>query len=259
MQTGLAGKKIAITASTNGIGYAAARMFLEEGASVIINGRNADVLRERCNFLEKEFGVDCVFGFCGDVTKEKDIGALKKYAQQVFGTIDCLVANAGSGRPIAESRLEDMEWEKGFDTNLFSAVRLIYEFEDMWNRQEGGNIVMLSSLAACERIGAPYAYAAAKEGIRVFTKYLSDDYAVRNIRVNCVIPGNVLFPGGRWAELMENDKEGIEKYIRESVPLKRFAQPKEIAAAIVFLASDLSSFITGTSLIVDGGQKRGIS
>ena len=191
------------------------------------------------------------------VTKESDIVALKKYVKERFGKIDCLVANAGSGRPIAESRLDIKEWKIGFDINLFSAVRLINEFEDMWDGE--GNIVLLSSLAASDRIRAPYAYAAAKEGIRVLTKYLSDDYALRNIRVNCVIPGNVFFSGGRWEELLESNKEEIERYIQENVPLKRFAEPKEIAVAIIFLASDLASFITGTSLVVDGGQKRGTS
>ena len=259
MYTGLEGKHIVITASTNGIGYAAAKMFIEEGAHVVINGRNADVLKERCRFLEKEYGDGCVLGFCGDVTKESDIAALKKYVNKKFGKIDCLVANVGSGRPIAENRLDINEWKSGLDINLFSAVQLIHEFEDLWDSEGKGSIVLLSSLAACDRIGAPYAYAAAKEGIRVLTKYLSDDYAFQNIRVNCVIPGNVLFLGGRWEELLEVNKEEVERYIQEHVPMKRFAEPEEIAAAIIFLASDLASFITGTSLVVDGGQKRGIA
>lgn len=258
MYTGLKGKHIVITASSNGIGFAAAKLFIEEGAYVVINGRNAELLKERCGLLEKEYGNGCVSGFCGDVTKESDITALKKYVKERFEKIDCLVANAGNGRPIAECRLNIEEWKTGFDINLFSAVRLIHEFDDMWDSEEKGNIVLLSSLAACDRIGAPYAYAAAKEGIRVLTKYLSDDYALRNIRVNCVIPGNVLFSGGRWEELLESNRGEIEQYIQENVPLKRFAKPKEIAAAIIFLASDLASFITGTSLVVDGGQKRGI-
>ena len=258
MQTNLTGKKIVITASTNGIGYASAEMFLEEGAIVMINGRDAEVLNEKCRLLKERFGRDNIFGFCGDIAQKENISALKIFAQRTFGEIDCLVANLGSGKPIAENRLESFEWEKGFKVNLFSAVNLIREFENTWNSCKGGSIVMISSLAGCDCIRAPYAYAAAKDGIRVLTKYLSDDYADRKIRVNCIVPGNVLFPGGRWEELILQDKEGIEKYIHENVPLKRFAEPKEIAAAIVFLASDLASFITGTSLVVDGGQKRGI-
>lgn len=258
MRTKLIGKKVIITASSNGIGYASARMFLEEGAFVIINGRHDEILQEKGHLLKKIYGDNHVYCFCGDITTKKGISALKKYVQDIFGTIDCLVANAGSGRPIAESRLDPAEWEKGFEINLFGAVRLIHEFDDMWDRQNGGNVVMISSLAACDRLKAPYAYAAAKEGIRVLTKYLSDDYALRNIRVNCVLPGNVLFPGGRWEELLMQDKEGTERYIQENVPLKRFAKPEEIASVVVFLASELASFITGASIVVDGGQKRGI-
>ncbi len=259
MDLQLKGKIVVITASTNGIGYASARMFLEEGAYVVINGRNEDTLQSKCAVLKKEFGDERVSCFCGDATKEKDIVELKNCVQKMYGKIDCLVANVGSGRPSTEDKLDSREWENSFQINLFSSVKLVHVFHDMWDIQKGGSIVLLSSLAACERIGAPYAYAAAKEGIKVLTKYLSDDYASKNIRVNCVIPGNVLFPGGRWEELIALDKEGIQNYIQKNVPMKRFAQPQEIAAAIVFLSSFLASFITGTSLVVDGGQKRGIS
>ena len=77
--------------------------------------------------------------------------------------------------------------------------------------------------------------------------------------MNCVLPGNVLFSGGRWEELLRQDKDKVERYIQEKVPMKRFAVPEEIANVIVFLASGAASFITGTSILVDGGQKRGIS
>lgn len=252
-------KKVVITASTDGIGYATAYQFLNEGACVLINGRDEVKATEKAGLLKKEFGERKVFLYIGDMALEGNIREMRRYAGNVWGYVDCIVPNVGSGKPISKNRLDDLEWERGFDINLFSAVRLIKEFDDMWRPQEGGSIVMISSLAACERIGTPYAYAAAKEGIRVLTKYLSDDYAVRNIRVNCVIPGNVFYPGGRWEELLKQDREGIEKYIEESVPLKRFAKPEDVADAIVFLASVRSSFITGTSLMVDGGQKRGIS
>lgn len=258
MKTELAGKKVVITASTNGIGYASARMFLEEGAFVMINGRNKETLQERCKILQKEFGNERVTGFCGDVEKESEIIKLKSNVQKVYGKIDCLVPNAGNGRPTSKDHMDINEWENSFQINLFSAVKLIYEFNDMWDIQKGGSIVLISSLAACDRIGAPYAYAAAKEGVRVMTKYLSDDYASKNIRVNCVIPGNIMFAGGRWEELMMLDKGGTEEYIQKNVPMKRFGRPREIASVIVFLASVSASFITGTSLVVDGGQKRGI-
>ncbi len=259
MNLGLKSKNIVVTASTDGIGYATAYKFLEEGACVLINGRGTAKATEKLDSLKEKFGERKVFLYIGDTALEGGIKEMHQYAKSVLKHVDCIVSNVGSGRPIGGHRLENIEWEKGFDINLFSAVKLIQEFDDMWIQHEGGSIVMLSSLAACERIGAPYAYAAAKEGIRVFTKYLSDDYAARNIRVNCVIPGNVFFAGGRWDELLEQDREGTEQYIQRNVPLRRFAVPEEIANAVVFLASEAASFITGTSLLVDGGQKRGIS
>ena len=197
MDLQLEGKKVIITASTDGIGFATAHKFLEEGACVLINGRNAIKAQAKKESLEAEFGDNRVYLYIGDIILEENIRKLRQYAGQIWSQIDCIVANAGSGRPIATDRLESIEWKKGFDINLFSAVMLIREFDNMWSQQEGGSIVMLSSLAACDCIKAPYAYAAAKEGIRVLAKYLSDDYVSRGIRVNCVLPGNVLVGVGR--------------------------------------------------------------
>lgn len=256
MNLQLKGKNVIITASTDGIGYATARRFLEEGANILINGRNQVKAEERKKELEEEFPDRNVFAYAGDVTREENIQGLCQYAKMIFDQVDCMVANVGSGKPVSESRLAVEEWEKSFDINLFSTVKLVQAFDGLWNEERGGSIVMLSSLAAYNRISAPYAYAAAKQGISVFSKYLSDDYAKRNIRVNSVVPGNVFYKGGRWEELVKRDETGVKEYIENSVPLKRFASPDEIANAIVFLASDCASFITGTSLVVDGGQNR---
>lgn len=256
MNLQLKGKNVIITASTDGIGFASARKFLEEGANVLINGRNQLKAEERKKSLEKEFGKDRVFAYAGDITKEENIEGLCQHAEKIFDQVDCMVANVGSGKPIARSRLAMEEWEKSFDINLFSAVKLVQACDGLWNEKSGGSIVMLSSLAAYNRISAPYAYAAAKQAISVFSKYLSDDYAKKNIRVNSVVPGNVYYKGGRWEELVKQDEIGVKEYIENSVPLKRFATPDEIADAILFLASECASFITGTSLIVDGGQNR---
>lgn len=251
-------KKIVITASTDGIGYAIAHKFLEEGACVLINGRNGLKAKEKKELLEKEFGKNRVFLYVGDAVSENNINELYQYTKKIFDHVDCIVANVGSGKPMTQSNLDIEGWKRSFDINLFSAVKLIQEFDDLWDSNIGGSIVTVSSLAAYSRISAPYAYAAAKQAINVFSKYLSDDYAARGIRVNSVIPGNVYYKGGRWEELMVRDEIGIKEYIEHSVPLKRFANPDEIANAVVFLASNCASFITGSTLLIDGGQNRAI-
>lgn len=251
-------RKIVITASTDGIGYATAYRFLEEGACVLINGRNEGKAREKRNLLEKKFGENRVFLYIGDTTAEDGIRGIHQYAKSMFGHVDCIVANVGRGKPVSQSNLDIRGWKKSFDINLFSAVGLIQEFDDLWEQDTGGSIVTVSSLAAYNRIAAPYAYAAAKQGISVFSKYLSDDYAERKIRVNSVIPGNVFYKGGRWEELAKQDGAGVKQYIEHAVPFKRFAAPGEIADAIVFLSSGRASFITGATLLVDGGQCRTI-
>lgn len=254
----LQGKNIVITASTDGIGFATAHKFLEEGAHVLINGRNKEKAEKKKNLLEKTFGNGKVFLFVGDTTVDENLRNLRRYAGTVFDHIDCIISNVGSGKPIVQDELDMRGWEKSFDINLFSTIKLIKVFDDFWAEKAGGSIVLMSSLAAYSRISAPYSYAAAKHGICVLAKYLSDDYAPRKIRVNSVIPGNVFYEGGRWEELFSKDEAGVKDYIEHAVPLKRFATPNEIANIIVFLSSGCASFITGAALLVDGGQNRGM-
>lgn len=258
MDLQLKNKKVVITASTDGIGYAIAYRFLEEGAYVLINGRNELKAQERRSLLAEKFGEDRIFLSVGDAVSEEGIGEIYRCARTVFGHVDNIVANVGSGKPVTASNLDLEGWEKSFEINLFSTVNLIRKFDDLWQQDSGGSIVAVSSLAAYNRISAPYAYAAAKQGVSVFAKYLSDDYAKRKIRVNSVIPGNVYYKGGRWEELIRQDEAGVKEYIEHAVPMKRFADPDEIADAVVFLSSGRASFITGATLLIDGGQSRAI-
>lgn len=247
-------KIILITASTDGIGWATAKSFLNEEAIIIINGRNHEKLQARVKELKEEYGESRIYAFDGDVTDIGYIERLHDYIKTKIGYIDNVVCNVGSGVPISSDRMDITEWEHMMNINVYSSVNLIHNFKSLIR----GNIVLVSSLAGVERIGAPYAYAAAKSSIISLTKYLSDDYAQDGIRVNCVVPGNIYYKGGRWEVLKEEDSQGVKEYIEKSVPMKRFGRPEEIADMIVFLASDRASFTTGTAIVVDGGQRRGI-
>lgn len=256
MELGLKDKSVFITASSDGIGKSIAITFLEEGANVIINGRNASKLKQAVLELSEKYGDSRVYGVIGDMSKEEDIESAKEYVINQVGNLDILIGNLGTGKPVSFNKLDMTEWYHMYEYNLFSAVRLIFKFEEILKKQENANIVLLSSLAGYEKIGAPTAYAAAKNSIRTLVKYLADEHALYGIRVNGVAPGNVFYSGGRWEELWNQDKEGIETYIDGSVPMKRFGTPEEIANTVVFLASDRASFITGEVIKVDGGQSR---
>lgn len=256
MDLGLTDKKVFVTASSQGIGYSIAESFLKEGACVLLNGRNEKKLQQCYEVLQEKYGTAKIYSFVGDITKEDVILQCKKYIKSLWGKLDILIPNLGSGKPVGESRMDIKEWEFLMNTNLLSAVNVVTAFMDMLSPNDNSSIIFISSIAACERISAPYAYAASKNAVRTLSNYLSGDLAEKLIRVNCVIPGNILFTGGRWEELYNNDKDGVETYINTNVPLKRFGRPEEIADAVVFLASERAKFITGAELVIDGGQKR---
>lgn len=256
MELGLKNKRVFVTASSSGIGFAIAKVFLNEGAKVVINGRNSNKVDLAVSKLKKECNSNYIYSFIGDITYKQNISNSKAFIEESIGGIDILVPNLGAGKPISNNHLDINEWEMMYAKNLFSAVKLIDVYRDVLMAGSAPCIVMISSIVACERMSAPIAYSAAKNGVRTLCNYLAGEYGKSNIRVNCVIPGNVYFEGGRWQELIQENKKGTMQYINDNVPMKRFASPEEIADAVVFLASERASFINGAELVVDGGQKR---
>lgn len=256
MDLGLKSKRVLITGSTQGIGKAIAECMLEEGARVLLNGRNQNKLNSLVCELREKYTEEAVLGFKGDITVKEEREKLSQFISEKWGTIDILIPCVGRGKPFSKNNLDEEEWNNLFQINLNSVVQTVNSLKN--NVEDGGNIVTISSIASKEVIGAPVAYASAKEGIVVFTKYLSKELAVRHIRVNCVMPGNIFFPGGRWEEIQQDDYEGTRKYIESVVPMKRFGYPKEVAESVAFLASERSSFTTGSVLVIDGGQTNAI-
>ena len=254
MKLGLEEKRVLVTGSSQGIGKATAESFLKEGAKVIINARNPEKLEETRRELSQKYGETKVYAFAGDMTSAEAICNLRDFCVDIVGGVDVLISNVGNGKATAANPLDADEWLKKANINLFGAVKLIDSFRDVLAESKGSSIVFVSSIAAKERSGAPYAYAASKNAILAFAKYLSADFAQLDIRVNAVLPGNVHFKGGRWEEILNSDYEGTVKMLNETVPMKRLGKPEEIADAIVFLASERSSFTTGASLVIDGGQ-----
>ncbi len=258
MDLNLKNKTVLVTGSTLGIGNRIAETFLREGARILINGRDEEKITREKNRLIRQFGEDRVFAFTGDMTELGKIKACQKYVHDIWGHLDILVPCLGTGKAVSDERLDLMEWEHMMRCNLYASIDLIREFTPLLEKGDEANIVLISSVVAYERANAPYAYAAAKRAVLALCGYMAEDYAHKKIRVNCVVPGNVFFEGGRWEELQKADPEGTKRYVKENVPMCRFGRPEEIADAVVFLASARSSFTTGAALVVDGGQKRSI-
>ena len=258
MDLGLKDKRVVITASSGGIGRSVAATFLEEGAKVLINGRNADRLEAAVSELSGKYGAGKVIGVAGDATKPETVDRIVSETESRWGAADIVIPCAGTGKPVSSDRLDITEWEHMMDANAYAPVMLIRKCIPLLKMGKDPNIVLISSVVAVGRSSAPVAYAAAKGALLTLTSYLAGMYPDTCIRVNAIVPGNVYFEGGRWEELKNADPQGTDDYIRANVPMNRFATPQEIADSVVFLASARSSFSNGAVLVVDGGQNRSI-
>jgi len=234
-------KKVAlVTASSSGIGNTIAKKLLKKGYVVYANGTNR--LK-----LENKFDKYIVANMCD----EKEIHKALKEIVKKEGRLDLVVANLGSGKSISGWNVDIKEYKRVFDINLFAAITLATKSIEFL-KQTKGNLVFISSIAGCENLGAPIAYTAAKTALLSFSKSLSSEVAKYNIRVNSISPGNVMFKDSTWDKKIKQNKEEVKTYIKDSVPLNKFATPKDIAKAVLFL--EKSDFITGSNIVVDGGQ-----
>lgn len=245
----LEGKVAIITGGSKGIGKAIAKVFASEGAKVMIIGRNKQDLEKTVRLILDEGGE--IAGIVGDVTKPEDMKKMASETIKQYGSIDILVHNAaGIFRP---SRVEDMteeEWHEAIHTNLDGTFYAIKSVIPYMKKRNSGRIVLTSSISG-PRVGLPTKshYTASKAGMNGFMKTIAIELAKYNITVNAVEPGNIETEGLTRA----NSKEVLRQRTK-GIPMKRFGMPEEVAYVHLFLASDEASYITGQSIIVDGGQ-----
>lgn len=257
MELNLEGKIALVTGSSRGIGETIAEVLLKEGCTVFINGREMGTLRKTMREFKARNKEKDIYAICGDLTVTDNIKkALNEILVKAGKPPDIVVANIGSGSSISGWDVTDEEWLRMFNLNLFGTVRLCRESIKVMKDKTKGNIVCISSIAACESISAPLPYSTAKAALTSFVKAVADITAQYGIRINAVSPGNVFFKGGTWDKKMKENKGRILKYINNNVPLKKFASPYDIAHMVAFLVSDKAKFITGANFIVDGGQVR---
>lgn len=258
MELGLKDKVVLITGSSRGIGKTIASSFLAEGARVIVTGRDRTTLNETLEEFLNTYGAEFVCAYQGDMTNLDDIAKCVNLAVKKFNKIDILIANIGTGKSKAGLEANQSEWERIIKLNLIGSINIVKEIVPLMKKNGNGSIVIISSIAGCEVLGAPITYSAAKSALISSSKNLSYLLAKDNIRVNTVAPGNIFFKGGRWEEIIRENPDIIENYIKRNVPMQRFGKSQEIADAVLFLASERASFITGACLVVDGGETRSI-
>ena len=242
----LEGKIALITGGNSGIGLATAKQFVNEGAHVFITGRRDPELA----VAVKEIGRN-VTGVQGDVSNLGDLDRLFAQIKREKGKLDIVFANAGMAKYAALGKITEELYDLTFDINvkglLFTVQKALPLLPD------GASIILNASIVASKGLSSNSVYSATKAAVRSFARTWTTDLKARRIRVNAVSPGSTDTPG--LSDLLASGEAGQErlKMISNTVPLGRLGRPDEIAKAVVFLASDDSSYITGTELFVDGG------
>jgi 3-oxoacyl-[acyl-carrier protein] reductase len=245
-----------VAGSSRGIGRAIASALLEEGCRTCITGRDEVSLNTAVKDLCERFG-ERVFGIPGDMTNPAVISEAVSAVQRRWGSLEILIANLGSGTGKTGWEQEPEEWERVFNLNFFGNVRLAQAVMPHL-QSRGGSILFIGSIVALESTSAPLPYSAAKAALLNYSKNLSRAVAQHGIRVNCLAPGNVLFPGGSWERHLKERKEEVERMLSSEVPQRRFGRPDEIAQFVAYLVSPKAEFATGGCYIMDGGQTRRI-
>jgi NAD(P)-dependent dehydrogenase (short-subunit alcohol dehydrogenase family) len=245
--TKLDGKVALVTGGTSGIGLAAANALAKEGAYVYITGRRE---RELATAVQ-EIGRNAT-GMQGDVSKAGDLDRLFAQIRDEKGRLDILFANAGIAKYAALGNITEELYDSIFNVNvkgvLFTAQKALPLMP------EGASIILNASVVASKGLSSNSVYSATKAAIRSFARTWTTDLKDRRIRVNAISPGTIDTPG--LNDLLASGEAGEQrrKMVASAIPLGRFGRPDEVAKAVVFLASDESSYITGAEIFVDGGS-----
>lgn len=250
MQLMVKGKRVLITGGTSGIGRQIALTFAEHGASVVIFGTNqerAEQVRQELaahkQFEQQQFLAEIV-----NVADKKATDAAIKDILEKWGGVDILINNAGITRDGLLMKMNEEHWDEVMDVNLKSVFNMCQALVRPMMKARSGKIINISSVVGLTGNAGQVNYSASKSGVIGFTKSLAQELATRGITVNCIAPGFIETPmtGG----LTDAQKEGI----LNKIPMGRMGNAKEIANTALFLASDLSTYMTGQVLTVDGGM-----
>jgi 3-oxoacyl-[acyl-carrier protein] reductase len=241
----LAGRVAVVTGGTRGIGLSSARLLAEDGASVVVSGRDAGRLDAAVKELEA-LGV-AALGIAADAAKREDCDRLVEAAKERFGRIDVLVNNAGMTRDQLLVRMKDDDWDQVLDVNLRGVFMMTRAAAKVMMRQKSGRIINITSTAGAMGNAGQANYSAAKAGVIGLTKAAARELAHWNILVNAVAPGLI------DTDMIATVPAEARQALLDQVPLKRIGVAREVAEMVRFLAGDGGAYITGQTIHVNGG------
>lgn len=259
MDLHLKGKTAVVAASSQGLGRAIAEELLKEGANVVISGREEEKLKKAVEELENHGKVTYQVT---ELTRSEDIKGLVHKAVEVFGEIDILVNNAGGPPAGTFEEMTDEDWQHSFELNLLSYIRLIREALP-YLKKDGGKIINIASSSIKEPIPGLILSNTFRTGIVGLTKTLSQELAPYHILINTIAPGKIgteriKYLDGVRAKQLNVSRQEVEERLKKEIPLKRYGEPEEFAKVVAFLASDVNTYMTGSSFFVDGGALKSI-
>ncbi len=242
----LTGKTALITGGTSGIGKATAIDFIENGAIVIITGRNQHTVNETIN----ELG-DQAYGIVSDSGKMSDLLELGNKVKSITPYIDILFVNAGFGKYAPIEQIDEAHFDEQFNVLVKGTLFTVQQMLPLM--KEGGAIILNTSIVTEIGMSNASVYSAAKSAVQSFVKTFASELASRKIKINAVSPGPIQTNYFDRSNLSQEQIQNMAGAVLPQVPLARFGQPSEVAKVVTFLASDASSFMHGTEVFVDGG------
>ncbi len=255
MDLGLRDKVALITGSSRGLGLASALSLAAEGCRVVVCGRTEATLQAAAALVaDAAGGADRVLAVRADVSQQADVDRLVTDAVTRFGRLDIVVNNVATAGGAGLVETADADWQAAFDQTLFPAIR-VSRAAVPHLAKEGGVILLIASIFGRES-GGRMTYNAVKAAEISLGKSLAQQLAPKGIRVLSVSPGSISFPGGSWWKRQQEQPEQIAAFIKQELPFGRFGTAQEVGDVVAFLASPRASWVSGTSVVVDGCQSR---
>jgi 3-oxoacyl-[acyl-carrier protein] reductase len=256
MDLGLENRIAIVTGSSRGIGLATARALAAEGCRLCLCARTEARLQEAAREVGALAGDSGrVLAVAADVTTAAGAQRVIDRTVETFGALDIVVNNVGGGGGGALPDTTDEQWQDAIELTLLSSVRVSRAAVPHLQRRGGGVVIMIASIYGREA-GGRMTYNAVKAAQISLAKSMAQQLASSRIRVLSVSPGSILFEGGSWWKRLQADPAGMAEFVTREIPFGRFGTPEEVASVVAFLCSERASWVSGTSVVVDGGQSR---